>query len=204
MGSAVRVHDNLIANNRAYYGGALNTDRSVITVTANRIVGNQANSALLLSGADQRAIIVNNLVANNSGDSFDIRQYQVEMIHNTIVSDTGYAVRGSYTATLTLTNNLLAWHTANSLAAWDGTTISAVNNLFWGNAADPITGTGAVLANPLLAADGVHLTAGSPAINRGVVTWVTTDLEGKQRNAGLPDIGAIEWKGMVYLPVVMR
>jgi hypothetical protein len=38
-----------------------------------------------------------------------------------------------------------------------------------------------------------HLTAASAAIDRGVVTEVTTDFDGNPRNQGLPDLGAYEY-----------
>ncbi|HUR12515.1 MAG TPA: choice-of-anchor Q domain-containing protein [Flavitalea sp.] len=37
-----------------------------------------------------------------------------------------------------------------------------------------------------------HLKSGSPAINKGVVTVLATDLDGKNRSIGLPDLGCYE------------
>ena len=45
-----------------------------------------------------------------------------------------------------------------------------------------------------LAADGVHLTATSSAVNAGSASAVTTDIDGAARSDGMPDIGADEFQ----------
>jgi hypothetical protein len=109
---------------------------------------------------------------------------------------------------VTLTNNIVAGH-ATGLDTWTpfSGTISATTNLFW-NTADPITGTYAVLANPLLTTD-YHLLRGSPALNAGLtIPWLTTDLEGHPRpQDGKYDMGAFEGAVVghqIYLPLVLR
>jgi hypothetical protein len=56
-----------------------------------------------------------------------------------------------------------------------------------------------------------HLTAASAAIDRGVVTEVTTDLDGQPRNQGsAPDLGAYEYQGSppedldIYIPLIAK
>jgi hypothetical protein len=65
-----------------------------------------------------------------------------------------------------------------------------------------ITQNGAINREPLF--DSINtsqryfnfrLKEGSPAVNAGTPTGVTTDLDGKPRPAGtLPDLGAYEWR----------
>jgi hypothetical protein len=61
-----------------------------------------------------------------------------------------------------------------------------------------------VTGDPAIAADGYHLTAGSAAIFAGVDTSVVTDIDGDDRPFGYPDLGADEWVGRIYLPLVLR
>jgi hypothetical protein len=89
-------------------------------------------------------------------------------------------------------------------------TISADTNLFW-NTSDPITGSNAILQDPLLTAD-YHLGSGSPAIDAGLtIPWLVVDLEGNPRPQGTKyDIGAFEIEASgevgleVYLPLILR
>jgi hypothetical protein len=83
--------------------------------------------------------------------------------------------------------------------------VSADTNLFW-NTSDPITGTNAILADPLLTTD-YHLGSGSPAEDAGLtIPWLTVDLKGAVRPKGSKyDIGAFE--GVVEkvdLPLMLK
>jgi hypothetical protein len=51
-----------------------------------------------------------------------------------------------------------------------------------------------------------HLDENSPAIDKGIDTWVTHDMDNQHRPAGESDIGADEYGQMlfVYLPLVIR
>jgi putative cofactor-binding repeat protein len=196
--------NNRVAENHASYGGGLELDHASLTATANLVIRNQSNSAWMISGSgDYRLTAVNNVVANNSGAAIRIYNYQATLMHNTIVSNTDNAVEGYYTATLTLTNNLIAYNAGAGVITSTGGKATASYNLFWHNGSDPITGTHAVIADPLLAADGYHLGPGSPAIGAGIDAGVTTDIDGESR-VGAPDIGADEFIQRVYLPLVLR
>jgi len=63
-----------------------------------------------------------------------------------------------------------------------------------------------VLGNPHFLADGYHIGPGSAAIDHGIATWVTTDMDGDPRPIGpLPDIGVDERRMLyVYLPIILR
>lgn len=202
--ATVVLGNNRISQNSADYGGGLELDRASVTATANLVNYNQSSSAWMVSGAgNYKLVVVNNAVVNNEGAALRIYNYRADLAQNTIVSNTGAAVEGYFTATLVLTNNVIAYNSGAGIVTGAGSSAIASYSLFWSNSSDPITGTNAVLADPLLAADGYHLTAGSPAINHGVPTWVTTDIDGDQR-LGLPDIGADEYVLHVYLPLILR
>ena len=125
---------------------------------------------------------------------------------------------GEYT-TLTFTNNLLAGHSGPSIAATAGSAVTANHNLFWGNGSDPITGTDAVLADPLFvdpAGGDYHLQADSAAVDTGDpdsgLSPRATDLDGNPRvvdgnldGAAVVDIGVYEFQPkMSLLPLVIR
>ena len=205
-GATATLGNNRIAENRATYGGGLELDKASVTATANLVIHNQSSSAWMISGAgDYKLVAVNNAVVNNDGAAFRIYNYRADLVHNTIVSNTGNAVEGYYTATLVLTNNVIAYNTGAGIFSGSGGSAVATYNLFWGNSSDPITGTHAVLGNPDLLTDGYHIGPGSAAINAGVDAGVTTDIDGDPRPIGpLPDIGADERRMYVYLPVILR
>ncbi len=205
-GTTATLGNNRIAENRATYGGGLELDRASVTATANLVIHNQSSSAWMISGGEgYRLVAVNNAMVDNGGTAFRIYSYHADLVHNTIVSNTGNAVEGYYTATLVLTNNVIAYNTGAGIFTGSGGSAVATYNLFWGNGSDPITGTHAVLGSPALLADGYHIGPSSAAIDRGAATWLTTDIDGNPRPIGpLPDIGADERRMYVYLPMILR
>jgi hypothetical protein len=54
--------------------------------------------------------------------------------------------------------------------------------------------------------DDYHITENSPVIDKGIDTWIATDMDGQSRPAGETDIGADEYGQliMVYLPLLSR
>jgi len=84
--------------------------------------------------------------------------------------------------------------------------------LWYGNGANTsgdgsITVLNETAGDPLFEVDGYHLREGSAAIDEGVATDVTTDIDGDRRPLGDgPDVGADEYGDLtyVYLPLVVR
>ena len=83
----------------------------------------------------------------------------------------------------------------------------------WANAKDwdatgsLITGTINIWETPSFAnpaSRDYHLSPGSAAVNQGISTWVTTDMDSDPR-LGAPDIGADEYiRARLYLLLVLR
>jgi hypothetical protein len=218
QGVTATLYGNRIADNRTSpsgSGGAIASDRAILTATHNLLVNNRSQMAWSLSGqADRRVMLANNVVMNNviwPYAAVEIQGYQATLVHNTIVSNTNPYTLASGTqgvwlnnTTVTLTNNLIAHNMGAGIVTGTGVvTFYITHNLFWHNGSDPITGTSAVLADPLLATDGYHVGPGSAAIGAGIDAGVTTDIDGESR-LGLPDIGVDEYITRVYLPLVLR
>jgi hypothetical protein len=192
----VTLNGNYIADNQAQYGGGFEADKADITLIGNTIVRNQSDSACIVSGPGGHNLgAMNNVVANNQGTGFTIYEYDADLAHNTIVHNGTNAVWGDVNAHIALKNNVIAGHPEESIGVPPGVTVSASNNLFWGNHADPITGTNAVLGDPHF----INPTGGdyrigldSAAIDHGIDASVTTDIDGNPRDA-TPDIGAYEY-----------
>lgn len=168
--------------------------------------------------------MTNNLVAHNAASRigggiyldgwYAARGITALLIHNTLVdNDAGAAGEGIWVSryvALDLINNLIAGHTVGVTNTHpESSLISAYANLFW-NDADPIVGANSVRQDPLLWPD-YHLDHASPAINRGVFTWVVTDFDGEPRpDWCFPDVGFDEFITghggcqHVYLPLVVR
>jgi hypothetical protein len=109
-------------------------------------------------------------------------------------------------ATLNLTNNILAGHSSGVINDDPATSlVEADTNLFWNND-EPITGSNAILADPLLTAT-YRMLLNSPAINAGLtIPWLTVDLSGTPRPQGAAyDLGAFEMRYQkIFLPLAIK
>ena len=116
-----------------------------------------------------------------------------------------------------MTNTILVNH-AVGVYAESGCTATLEATLWgigpWANAAES-GGAGSISTGTInirelpgfadSAAGDYHLLGpGSAAINQGLATWVTSDIDGDPR-IGLPDIGADEYiPARIYLPLALR
>jgi hypothetical protein len=89
-----------------------------------------------------------------------------------------------------------------------GAVCSVDHSLFYNNDSNTagsgtITITNPVSGAPAFAADDYHLTKTSAAINHGVVTTLTTDIDDDVRDSQ-PDLGVDEYRLYVFIPDVMK
>ncbi len=218
--SAAVLTGNRIQNNTAStadwgYGGGLELYISPITLRGNLIAGNVASTVgwgsgggLDLWGSDltgyNDAVIGNQ--AERGGSGLYVAGSDPTLLHLTIASNTGGDGSGlhvtgysGHNSAVTLTNLILAHQTvAVTVTAGSGVALDGV--LWYANGADTggagrIQVTHAHTGDPAFAADGYHITASSEAIDRGVSTSVSDDIDGQPRPVGDgPDLGADEWR----------
>lgn len=132
---------------------------------------------------------------------------QLELVHATIAGTTLNPTSAIYVenSQLVLTNTIVVSHTNaifhNSPAGSTGT-VHAQNTLLYGNMGDvagAVTNSGAIYGDPGFVApalDDYHLTFGSAAIDAGVDSGLTTDLDSDPRPViDFYDIGADEYGG---------
>jgi hypothetical protein len=125
------------------------------------------------------------------------------LIHSTIARNQGGDNSGisvihgeACDCTVEMTNTILVSHTVG-ITVSRSNTLTLVGTLWYSNTTD-WDGAGTVVASapnlyddPQFAADGYHISAGSPAIDQGVPAGVTSDVDGNPRDL-LPDLGADE------------
>ncbi len=158
--------------------------------------------------------LVNNVVARSGDRALSFFAYSgapltVTLVHNTLIgagTGSGVYVETGY-VTLFLTNTIIASHTwgiTNTFPA--SSTVTADYTLFWANGQDGITGTHPVYGDPVFVdPGGYHLGLGSAAVDAGVGTAESLDIDGDSRPLGpAPDIGADEVKQWrIFLPLVL-
>jgi len=208
----------IFSNTASNSGGGIYLEccgASTPLIAKNEIHENQSSSwggGVLIASANAR--LENNFISNNLADKGDglymdgTATFPVSMtlIHNTLVGDDNgdKAIWAGPYISATVINNIFAFHsTGVTITMPASATFAATHNLFW-NSSDPYTGTSAILDDPLLD-DDHHLRYGSPAIDAGTTTSVTSDIDGDVRPIGsMPDIGADERDISLYLPYVLR
>jgi parallel beta-helix repeat protein/predicted outer membrane repeat protein len=233
VGAQPTVRRNVVTGNQvAGYGGALYCGSCTVTLEQNRITGNSAGTGGGLAfGWPAVAIpqtvstLINNLIADNSaatGSGVAIKSSNLVLIHNTIAHNLGGAgvhVERDLPTSAVLTNTILVSHTVgiqlvSGSASLQGTLWGDgawANGSDWGGAV--VTGTVNYWGDPLFVDPGhgdYHISASSPARDRGVDAGIHTDLDGESRphpDTHIPDIGADEYHlddARVFLPLVMR
>ncbi len=195
-----------------YMKGVLGAD-----FISNRFIGNSvtddAGATLGFGGAihvesDAVFTMTNNLLAGNRtlwfGSAVSLGEslndpIRCTMINNTFVDNYSRQKVGCISigrdVELTMKNNIIKGHSMgiDTISITSGNTLSLDTNLFW-NDSDPLTGTGAIFADPLLTED-YKLVERSPAVDAGLtIDGLTEDLDGTRRPLGGGfDIGAYEF-----------
>ncbi len=196
------------ANVAGWSAGGMLLYRSPATVAENDVVSNTATYAggimLHLSDATVRSnMILSNTATNSEGGGLTVVSSQAIVDGNIVranrVDEAGGGIFIAGSDAL-LTNNVIASA---------GNTITLQSTLWYSNPT-PWIGPGAITHNsdytgaPAFAADGYHLTFGSPARNRGVAVGVTVDVDGEPRPMGSGyDLGADEAFYETLLPLVL-
>ncbi len=197
----VRLESNHIDNNTAVTGGGgieiQQTDD--VTMTNNLVVENQ----LTQPTGEGTGILI--------GDS------TIHSLHDTIASNTsgmGWGIAVQTGSSVWMTNTIVVSHTVGiSVSSHSAATLDTT---LWANGTDwagsgNITTANDVQGNPafLAPAEGdYHISPASAAIDRGIPSSVTVDMDGDPRPTGAaPDTGADEYVPPVYyqyLPAVMK
>jgi hypothetical protein len=182
--SAAYLQDNILSRNGVAsdlfgVGGGVYQLESLVTGGNSAVLYNSApnlGSGLFIDNPSDLAteLLHSTIHDNVNGDGTGIHlwQGQVQMT-NTIIANQATGARAIRLSTLTL-DNTLWWNNGQDTR---GLGTFVINNPFTGD--------------PLFAADGVHIEPGSAAIDLGLVTALTTDIDGDLRDA-LPDLGVDE------------
>ncbi len=199
------------------YGMVVDGSRQA-TLRGNRIVRNDNGLFLWNSWAE----LSNNLIAANAGGGLAISGGEVHAWHTTVADNgqkgIGVGNSGQISASLVLTNTIISGHDTGVQVSGNLFDVSSVRlaATLWHNLTDTqvleggrVESTQDLTGDPAFVGSGdYHLTAASPARNRGRSCGVRLDIDGEPRDP-LPDLGADEYFDpdsirSVYLPLVMR
>jgi parallel beta-helix repeat protein len=206
------LNRNTISFNRATLengeGGGIFVYDSDPIMDGNIITFNYADMGGGVSLYRSSPVMKNTVVADNTGGIYgsgiSIRLHSSpNLYHTTIARNHGGDGSGvslpfgvGSDCTVALTNTILVSHTVG-ITVSEGNTVTLAGTLWssntanWNGAGTINAGAPNVYNDPLFTADGYHISAGSPAIDAGVLTEVTSDMDGDPRDL-LPDLGADE------------
>ncbi len=224
--------NNLISHNTALLlrGGGLalfsgGGARPSLNMAGNTIISNTARLGGGLTILDGAATLINNLISGNqvsaggTGSGLYLESSAPSRFwHNTIANNHGGDGSGIYVNShVALTNTILVSHTVGVYVIANGS--ATLSGTLWGNDTDwagpgaIITGTHNYWGDPAFvdpAAGDYHIGPASAALDRGIPTTVTTDIDGDPRPIGPGyDLGADEYTAGLsltkhaYLPVVL-
>jgi hypothetical protein len=202
--------NSVTANTSACWGGGLYLVASAATLSANDVISNTADclgGGLYLQSS--LATLINTVVADNRAGANGSGLYinagsEPRLLHTTIARNGGGDGSGLYVdtiggaSTVWLTNTILAGQDVG-IAVADGSAATMNGTLWYGNGAGwggagTIAHTGDYTGNPAFVDPGAgdyHIGPASAAVDRGVDAGVTTDKDGRPRDAR-PDLGAYE------------
>jgi hypothetical protein len=208
-------------------GGLMIFTHYGLLVNGNWILSNHAYLGAGVSVAgDASLTMTNNIVAENTSSGYGgglafyayepIDAVTATLLHNTFALNNQGAGEGRSAihthhpyVSLVLTNNLIYSHTYGVIAVTTST-VQLRRTLFYANGSDT-SGPGTISnVDPVTGLDPYlnlhfHLSAGSPAIDKGVDAGVSTDFDGHPRplRSGY-DIGADEYGWECWLPLIAR
>ena len=213
---AATVNGSTLSGNVSARGGGIALNGSTAQVNRSLVLGNSVTTHG--GGIDVWAAhlrLINVVVADNHaslGNGVFLYGSSLDALHTTIARNSGGQGNGiyvEYDSTLALTNTILVSQTVG-ITVTTGNTATLNGVLWFGNGANT-GGAGSISAqnvttgDPAFAADGYHLTSRSAAIDHGVNSGVTSDIDGNRRPMGKGyDLGADEFRFTIYLPLVMR
>jgi uncharacterized repeat protein (TIGR01451 family) len=132
------------------------------------------------------------------------------MYHNTVADNTPVGIRAGHNVNLTLANNVLVSHTVGITTASgygypvvlaDHTLHDGIGTYVDTSGGGTVVTTNDVIGDPAFVdpvAGDYHIGPGSAAIDTGIFTGVTVDIDGDPRPIyGTPDIGADEWRPLL-------
>jgi large repetitive protein len=213
--SSATIDHSTIRNNLANYGngGGVAISSGTATLSENVIVSNRVIDPFTGGGGVYLTLasvsFKNNLIADNQitglGAGVYLASSDADFRQTTLAQNTGGGGSGIYldnsgTSTVWLTNTILISHSIG-LVADSGTTANLDSTLFGGgtntsgagtiNSAHPYSGNPGFV-NP--AAGNYHINSSSAAIDQGLTTGVSADIDGDPRPSGLSyDLGADEF-----------
>ena len=155
--------------------------------------------------ADNRA----NDASGTSGSGLWVDGADGVLLHPTIARNRrNEGVNVNSAATVAITDGIIVSHEVGIIAT-EGSAVSVNGVLWYDNVkdTDSVTATiqvsNGVTGSPAFAPDGYHITPASQARDNGIVSGVTTDVDGDLRPyGGGYDLGADEYVCHVYLPLV--
>jgi len=216
------IRDNVASLNGEGYGGGFSAIYGSVTLEGNHILDNQAtgNDGLGSWGGGvyvDRAnpvTLTNNVIAHNEAQAAGGGIYvagrnsaapaSAILIHNTLaenaVAGSGEGIYLTRYATVSMTNNIVVSHSHGISCGPGPATATARYTLFHGNyvsdTGGTVTSTDAITGAPCFAAPAAgdfHIRRTSAALDRGVRTYVTNDVDRDVRPIGeWVDIGADE------------
>jgi hypothetical protein len=224
-GSRLYLDQNRVAGNVAVYsgtiayGGGFYLAENEAQFTRNVIRHNQDGGLVLEGGV---TTMENTAVIDNQGDGlYLICNAYLDAAHLTIARNMAPACTWpshlivpevlAMWSTAVLTNTILAGHSVGTRITTDSRL--TLNAVLWHDTPIPfqaepgaqVTLTHQHFGNPLFAADGYHITAGSAARFRGLPAGVMVDIDGQPRPSTNPALGADEyWLVTLYMPIVKR
>jgi hypothetical protein len=218
------LRQNRVTGNKAGgNGGGIEVYKREPLLEANILMANVARQGGGLSVDDSAARIVNQVIVGNQASLYGSglwirRSVGARLLHTTIAENSGGDGSGVYVtnhseacSTVMMTNTIISHH-GLGIVVTGGNTATLDATLWYTNTGGNTDGDGAIITYrdhtgaPAFAADGYHLTASSAAIEEGVSTDVTTDIDGDARPTGDdPDLGADEFVlRHIYLPLIIR